>query len=250
MAFINDFKTSLLYPFDDSQWINKLWPLPLLAAIPVLGLLSVIVLKGWRFFMVKQLANGRTDLPDFQLVDMLRTGALLWVVMLGHVLIPGVLCSILGIGGPLGFLSDLWEIVTSGFDAWARSEPGDWLLTLLIYLVWGIISIPVFQSGMIRYALSGNWKTMLNAPANFLFFLRHAHHFIKFYVCWLLLTAMIVMADAALALTGIGLLLIPVFTVCAYYITTAYELGQLAMKVRKPEPDSSIVEPAGEQACG
>ncbi|WP_020405079.1 DUF4013 domain-containing protein [Hahella ganghwensis] len=244
MSFVKGMKQSLIYPFEDRDWLGKLWPLPVIAAIPVLGLVSVILLKGWRLDMVRNLAQGSQELPVFRPLAMLKTGALLWVVMMGHVFIPGVLCSILGIGGPLGFVADIYEILTEGFSAWAKSEPSDWLLTLMIYMIWGVISFPVFQAGMIRYALSGDWKTLLNAPANFLLFIRHIHYFLKFYICWALLLLGIFLVDTVLAFTGVGLLLVPVFTVCAYYITSAHELGLLARKMNRQLQEREIT-----QAC-
>lgn len=135
MPFIDGIKESLTYPFEDRDWVAKLWPLPVIAAIPVLGLISLVLLKGWRFEMVKRLAHGTNALPPFDGLAMLKTGALLWAVMLGHVFIPGTVCSILGIGGPLGFLADIYDVVTKGFDAWVRTEPSDWLLSLLVYIV-------------------------------------------------------------------------------------------------------------------
>ncbi|WLQ16164.1 hypothetical protein O5O45_09580 [Hahella aquimaris] len=117
-------------------------------------------------------------------------------------------------------------------------------MTILVYLTWGVISFLVFQSGMIRYALSGDWKTLLNAPVNFLLFVRHAHYFLKFYIYWVLLSLGIFLADSVLAFTGIGLLLVPAFTVCAYYITTAHELGLLARKVNNAKAASEIASTA------
>ena len=233
MALFSDIKHSVTYPFNDSNWLHKLWPLPLIAAMPLVGLVSIILLKGWRFEMVRNLANGVDDLPDFDLVLFFKRGLILWAVMLGHIFVPAVVCGLLGIGGPLGFVADIYEIVTSGFSAWARSEPSDWLLTLLVYAIWAVISFPVFQTGMIRYALSNDWKSMLNAPLNTLLFIRYMHLFIKFYLCWLILSLMILCTDLLLAATGIGLLLIPVFTVCVYYISSAHELGHLARRMNR-----------------
>ncbi|AZZ92316.1 hypothetical protein EUZ85_16910 [Hahella sp. KA22] len=36
MPFVEGIKQSLIYPFEDRDWVSKLWPLPLIAAIPVL----------------------------------------------------------------------------------------------------------------------------------------------------------------------------------------------------------------------
>jgi hypothetical protein len=237
MKFMDEFKEGLVYPFQDKDWVKKLWPLPIIAAIPLLGIFSVILLKGWRFEMVRNLAFGTKELPAFDFFKMLKRGAILWLVMIGHIFIPGVLCTILGLSGPLGLLVDMYEIITSGFSEWAKSEPSDWALTIMIYIIWGLISFPVFQSGMIRYAISGNWKDLLNVPANGLLFIRNIHHFIKFYIYWLLLLFLIFIADSMLLMTGIGLLIIPAFTVCVYYLSSAYELGELARKLNPTMQD-------------
>ncbi|OUS24769.1 hypothetical protein A9Q99_23530 [Gammaproteobacteria bacterium 45_16_T64] len=235
MSFMDDFRAGIRYPFADSEWLRKLWPLPLIAAIPILGVVSLLILKGWRFQMVKQMVGGSTELPEFDLWVMLKRGALLWVVMIAHIFIPGVLCAILGLGGPLSLIADLYQIIDEGFSSWAKSAPTDWALTIFIYVMWGVISFPVYQSGMIRYALTGNWKSMLNAPANFLVFLRFSHWFAKFYVSWLLLSLVILAVDSVLVFTGVGVLVIPTFTVCAYYVTSAYELGHLAKRLHSSE---------------
>lgn len=235
VSFYNDFKDSLCYPFKDSEWAAKLWPLPLITLIPVIGLLSVILLKGWRFEMVKRLSAGDVTLPPFDPVIMFKRGLLLWCVMTAHIFVPGILCAILGIGGPIGFVQDLYQILANGFSDWAQSEPKDWAFSILIYFIWAIISFPVFQAGMIRYANSGDWKTLLNVALNFALFVKYIHYFIKFYLSWLALIVLIAVLDSALAITGFGILLIPTVSIVGYYISSAYDLGVLAHKINSKE---------------
>ncbi|SBS33627.1 hypothetical protein MAQ5080_02630 [Marinomonas aquimarina] len=235
MSFIQDFKDSLTYPFEDSQWIQKLWPLPLLAILPIIGVLSVILLKGWRFEMVKRLSTGDRSLPEFDIVTMFQRGLLLWAVMIAHMFIPGVICALLGLSGPLGLIQDIYEFFANGLSGWAQSQSQDLLLKIIVYVVWGIISAPVFQSGMIRYVISGDWKSLVNVPVNFMFFLRYIHYFLKFYVAWIMLIILVVAMDSVLSVTGIGLLLVPIVSFVFYYISSAHELGHLAYKINKKE---------------
>lgn len=235
MSFFSDFKESLTYPFEDKNWPAKLWPLPVIAFIPIIGLLSPILLKGWRFETVKNISTGEKDLPPFDPIMMFKHGLILWVAMTAHIFVPSILCSILGIGGPIGFIEDVYQILVNGFSAWAQSEPKDWALTVTIYLVWGVISFPVFQAGMVRYANSGNWKALYNTPLNFIIFIRHLHFFIKFYLSWLLLIILIAILDSMLAITGVGIFIIPMVSIVGYYVSSAHELGDLAQKVKYKE---------------
>jgi hypothetical protein len=41
---------------------------------------------------------------------------------------------------------DVYTMIVDGFGAWTESQPGDWILTLLVYMVWGIISYPIYQA--------------------------------------------------------------------------------------------------------
>jgi hypothetical protein len=147
---------------------------------------------------------------------------------------------------PIGFLLDLFTIFTDGFDSWAKTEPSEYAWTFAVYATWAIVSLPIYQAGMIRFAISGNWKSLLNVPANALFFLRHLISFIKFYAYWLLLCLLILIIDMVLTITVIGVFFIPVISICLYYISSAYELGKLAQKVKSkpnqaPQPDPELI---------
>jgi len=235
MSFISDLKQSIIYPFEDEEWLKKTWPIILISFIPVIGIFGLILLKGWRFETIKCLKNNNGKLPNFDFVVILKRGLFLWGAMLSYFIVPSIICALLGIGGPIGFLVDVYTMIVDGFGAWTESQPGDWILTLLVYMVWGIISYPIYQAGMIRYLLTDNWKTIFNVPANTLLFLRNIHYFIKFYLFWSVILVALFILDFIFAFTGIGLLLIPPLSICLYYSTTAYELSHLvqAIEARK-----------------
>lgn len=240
MSFFEEFIEGFTYAFKDKRWISKLWLLILLAVLPFINIISIILFKGWRFETVKRLSKGNHDLPEFDFVLMFKQGLLLWVVMALHIFIPGVLLAVLGMGA-VNLVGDAYNIVASGFGSDEITETGTNIgVSFLIYFIWAIISLPVFQSGMIRYSLTDDWKTLFNAPANFLFFVKNIHHFIKFYIYWLMLIGLLFLVDSILAITGVGLLIIPVLSISAYYISSAHELGSLAKRVSKK--DSKILQ--------
>jgi hypothetical protein len=239
MPVMSNIKKSIVYPYKDPRWISKLWILPLVTIIPIIGIISLILLKGWRFSMVKNLSVNNEVLPELQFTEMLKNGAILWAAMLCYALVPSIVLGLLGMGGPIGFLMDVFTIFTDGFDKWVMSEPQEYLWVFTVYAIWWVVSLPIYQAGMIRFALSGKWQSLLNIPANTFLFLRCMPSFIRFYFYWLLLCLLVFVADLFLTITVIGVLFIPVISICLYYITSAYELGELAHRIRC----SKAVEP-------
>ena len=231
MSFISEFKHSITYPFEDKEWLKKTWPIILISFIPIIGILGLILLKGWRFETIKCLKNNKGKLPDFDFVVIFMRGLFLWGAMLSYFIVPSIICALLGIGGPIGFLVDVYTIFAEGFSAWVLTEPDDWLLTIIVYVIWGIISYPIYQAGMVRYLLTDNWKTIFNVPANTITFLRNIHYFMKFYLFWIIILVILFFLDFIFAFTGIGLLIIPPLSICLYYSTTAYELSHLVQAI-------------------
>lgn len=227
---------SFTYPFKDSYWFSKLWPLLILPLIPVLGIVSVVFYNGWRLSMIKNIANGKVELPALELDSIFRNGVILWGIFSLYIFMPSFLCSILGIAGPLAFISDVYEIYQQGFTSWSEEAISDLLLAVSIYLIWALISVPMYHVGMIRFALSGRWHDLINFPINFVVLIRYALSFVKFYLYALILSLMIIVIDMFFALTGIGIFFVTLITISGYYICTAYELGQLARKMTKQEP--------------
>ena len=235
MSF-EELQRSITYPFQDPRWFMKLWPLLILPLIPIIGVISIVFYNGWRLEMIKHIAQGRLDLPGLVLVDIFKNGVILWAVFSAYVFVPAVLCAVLGIAGPLAFIADVFEVYHQGFESWSEEAIYDFTLAVVIYLAWAIISVPMFHVGMIRFALSEKWYDLINLPINAVILVRHIFSFIKYYLYALFLSLSIIAVDLLFSLTGIGLFFITLITISGYYICSAYELGQLARKMKKLPP--------------
>lgn len=239
---LDEIQTSLIYPFRDKRWLRKMWPLLILPLIPILGVGSIIFYNGWRLEMIKNIASGRLELPDLDLVKIFKNGLILWGIFSLYIFVPGLLCAILGISGPLAFIADVYEIYQQGFSSWSEDAIFDLLLAVSIYLIWALISVPMYHVGMIRFALSKQWYDLINLPINFVVLIRYGFSFLKYYLYALILSLIIIAVDMVFALTGIGLFFITLITISGYYVCSAYELGQLARKMTKKEPVKFEVE--------
>jgi hypothetical protein len=233
---LEEIQHSLIYPFRDKRWFYKLWPLLILPLIPVIGIISLIFYNGWRLEMIKNIADGNLDLPILNLRKIFVNGFILWLTFSLYIFVPSIVCAIFGISGPLAYINDVYEIYQNGFYNWSETGLADLLLAGSIYLLWTLISVPMFHVGMVRFALSENLKNLFNIPINLLFLVRYSFSFLKFYLYAFILILLITAIDVALSLTGIGLLFVTLITISGYYISTAYELGQLARKILKQPP--------------
>lgn len=184
---------------------------------------------------VRQLIAADNTLPELELGSCFRRGLLLWAFTLIYWLVPLTICSILGVG-VLGLEYGSGSISVQDAQQWATTQMQKSALAVLIYVVWADISLPVYNAGLVRYASTGSWRSMLNIPANTALFLRHAPAFFMFYINWIVIVACIGTAAFVLGATFVGVPFIPFFVLTAYYVTTAHELGQLARKISKVDP--------------
>lgn len=232
MNIFKDFKSSLLYIFGHQNWFLRTWPILLIPFIPVVGILAIFVLKGWRFEMVRNFAFGRNELPEVDLPLWLKRGLILWSALFVYLLVPWIVCRLLGVSGIFDMIFDIHLLFTEGLGAYLEDYAYDLLTVFTVYGVWGLISAPTFQCGMVRYVLSDNWKDIFRFLPNFYFAIKHSALFIKFYVMWFMFILSIFFVDSILAATFFGAILIPLVTVTFFYVATAYELGELASKIR------------------
>lgn len=103
-------------------------------------------------------------------------------------------------------------------------------MTFAIYGLWGLISNPVLQSGIIRYAVSKDWKDLFHLPKNILFLIAHIHHFLKFYIFYLVTVALLCILDWLIPFPTLEFLLLP-FLIILYYGSVSNELGCIAQKI-------------------
>ncbi len=232
MAFFKELQSSITYPFEDTDWLSKSWLLLLLPLIPIVSVLAPILYKGWRYQMIENLSKGEQKLPELNPIAWLQQGAILWVIWFAYLLLPGFLLSIFGFSGPIDMLGDIYDLITtSNFQAWLSEQASDWMVSFVVYLVWGIFAYPLYQAGVIRYVISGNWKSTINLPRNALVLMQHILPFISYFIMWLVLIFCVALADILLSITVVGILIIPLVTLTLYYVTTAYKLGNISRAI-------------------
>jgi len=229
--FIEDIKKSLTYIFEYPNWYLRLWIFPAIAIVPVIGLIGIILLKGWRFKMTQHLAASSAELPKIDLFQFFKTGFVLWIFTFLYLFVPAIFLFATGLGGPISLIMDTGVILNQGINPWAAAVTQNIVVTIIVYLIWLVMSLPAYQAGMIRYAMSDSWTSMLNVPANVLLVLRNPIHFTKFYVSWTILSMMVILISATLISSIAGIILVPTVITCVYYITTAHELGALAERL-------------------
>lgn len=229
---LNEYKDSYSYLFSDKDFYKKLWLLPLLLFIPFLKYpFGIIFIKGWQVQMVEDLMKGK-PLQRLNISNVFLKGMLITSVTLLYLVVPTLLCYLLGLKGVFAFISDILEFITNGFKGYLIDYIEDYFFTIAIYFIWGIISNPLIQCGIIKYSVSNNWTDLINLPKNLIFLITHAHQFIKFYIFYLVTLAILVIIDIFLLVIffPIELILIPFLTVL-YYGAVSHELGHLARKI-------------------
>lgn len=233
---VTDIKNSIIYPLKDKQWLEKSWLLLLVPLIPIIALISPVLYKGWRLAMIKNLSQGNDKLPLLQPVDWFKNGAVLWLIWFSYLLLPCIVLALLGLAGPIEMIRDIFALLSSdNKQAWLAEQASEWMISFIVYVTWGLLAYPLYQAGVIRMALYGSWKSVFNLLGNTVLLMKHFLSFLKYYVAWLLIIVSIGMIDIFLSATGIGIFIIPLLTMVLYYVTTAFELGSIAKKVKNKQ---------------
>ncbi len=201
---------SVVYPRKDSRWLTKSWPLLVIALIPIISLVAPIFFKGWRLSAIRARMHAEDQLPELDLRAFFVQGLILWGFTFAYMLVP------LTINTLIYLTTESWPNVFVSFS---------------IFVVWFFASLPVYQAGLVRCAVNGRWRSMWNVPANFTYFIKHVPQFINFYISWIVIVFLIGVFSYFLAFTVLGIPLLPVFILTAYYVSTAHELSGLARKI-------------------
>lgn len=237
MALTDALLEGLTFPFKDERWLLKTWPLLFLPFFPILGVVSILLFEGWRVATIRSIsmAPAPDTLPPCEPGRWLKDGVILWLVKIVYLLTPYILVSVTGVGGLGGLIGDVGTLDTEGFWAWLEQKPYDLLWTLLIFALWSVVASPLYHAGLLRYALTGQRRTLLNLPGNLLLVTRYLPNFLLMYLSWLAIIFFIALVDIMLGLTGIGLLILPAATFILFYTVSSHELGRLAQKLKKAE---------------
>ncbi len=201
---------SVVYPLKDSRWLSKSWPLLVIALIPMISFVAPILFKGWRLSAIRTQIRSDDQLPELEMVAFLKQGLILWGFTFAYMLVPP-------------FILWLLSLVTTG-----------WLnlfLSLFVFVAWVLIILPAYQAGLVRYAVNGSWRSLLNLPANVAFFVKHIPQFIMFYMSWIVIVFLTGFFGHVLFMTFIGIPLIPIVVLTIYHVSTAHHLSGMARKI-------------------
>ncbi|MFC1023967.1 DUF805 domain-containing protein [Pasteurella multocida] len=246
----NEYRESNTYLFADKSFYKKLWVLPLLLLFPFIKYpFGIIFIKGWQVQMVADLARDK-PLQSLHFGNIFLKGLQVTAVTLLYFSVPTILCYALGLKGIIGFFLDIWELITGGLEGYLTSYIQNYILSFVIYGIWGLICNPLIQCSIIRYAISGNWRDLFHLPKNFFFLIRNWHQFIKFYFFYLVTLGLLMIIDSIIFIIAfpIELILAP-FLLVLYYGSVSHELGHLAQKFcyERYEPELSLEVKESEQ---
>ena len=180
---LKEYQEGYLYLFSDRSFYKKLWIIPLLLFFPFIKHpFGIIFIKGWQVQMVEDIMLDK-PLQSLQIKKIVLKGLQITGVTIIYWMIPTAFCYLLGLKGILGLFLDILEFIQDGLTGYLTDYIEDYIANV-IYLtfIWGIISNPILQCGIIRYALTGKWLELLNIPKNILFLMANLHNFLKFHV--------------------------------------------------------------------
>jgi len=203
----------------------RIWILPLLGLIPIL---NVILLRGWRADLIRQMGRRRPDYwpRPIHIGWFALDGLVLWAASLLYALPHLALILI-----HLAEIIHAADKVNSG-----REDPTYLLMTfgwvLLVSTIYHLISWPMFRVAMIKYAVGGNVWAFINIPGNLLTVLRFPHWLIALFFITLGLHLAAAVVSFVLGLIPfIGGILAIIAIPPAYYLASGYAYGTLAERM-------------------
>jgi hypothetical protein len=110
------------------------------------------------------------------------------------------------------------------------------LYAFLIHNIWLVVYIPLYRVAMVRFALTKNLLlSHFSLLANLRFVFRNFIDIILLYVFMIVGGFVTLAIDGLLAMSVIGIPLIPIVTTYMYFWYTGYEYGMLGRKMAEQE---------------
>lgn len=233
--WMSTYREALRLPFQQSRWPAKLWWLSAVGFIPIIDLL---VFRGWRLDVTRRLALGEPDvLPDGRdVVRFLANGVILWTMTLLYFIIPFLIIFATG----AGTLRSVWQAVQWLYLTLLTDQPtvplaeilgqelGRFLARVAIEGAWVVISWPLYRTGMLRFAITGNPLAFFRLFANLVVVLKNIRAFVVLFLYELPTFLLMTLVSAILTATGFGAVLVPAISMPLYYWITGFEYGHLA----------------------
>lgn len=242
-----------IYPFLQKDWLLKMWVFVALSYVPIV---NVIIARGWRLEYIRRLGwREKRVLPNpAHAVSFFINGVKLWIARGIFAVVPvTVIIMVTGVGGVIDLWNDTVYLFELNVDFLVRriipfkqyaSESGtffwnewiDSLWALLIENVWLVIYVPLYRIGTIRYALTGKLRrSHMAIKKNLRFLFRNLLEIVLMYAFNLFNFVLVLVVDFILALTVVGVPLIPILTFYMSFWNTGYEYGLIARTMVEQE---------------
>ncbi len=221
---------------------------PLRMILPAIAVLlpplNLVLLRGWRLNIVRRMGtNQPIYLPDVsELGSLIRGGVVLWA-MTGLFIIPHVaLLGLFGFEGVQAFLQVIdwvYQRLILGqqpVDSFGKVMFGivqAYGFALGIHAAYQTISWPTYRVGMMRYAITGDWRKFFDLRRNAkLGVMRYRSEFLEAFFVTLGVDTLLGLATTTFASVVVGVPLIPLLIVPLLYTANGYLWGCVTQRLR------------------
>ena len=234
----HNFFYPLVFPFYQKKWLSRTWWLNLIAIIPIVDL---IIFTGWRRKLIRNMAyNEEHILPKAELLSFFKHGIILWIVATLFLIIPMILIFTVGSGAGgsiIEFGSWFVGLVTQDPNTISTkemlaSQGNDFIIRVLIEIVWALVSIPILSTGLMRYAITEKIGTLFNLPVNTMYAIKYIGPHFMMWIFKFFLIIFVAVVTSLLISSVVLAILAPMFALSIYYWSTGYEFGHLAEKIK------------------
>jgi hypothetical protein len=228
---------AVLFPFQNPNWPVRLFWVPFVLFIPVIGL---IVMRGWRLDITRRMSMRNPDrLPQLgQLGRFFGDGVVLWM-MTGIYAIP--LLIILTLFAPnlmqniLTTLLFIWSIMTNDPTMSFAQFATDILIGLLTQagapIAYQLISLPIYRTAMLRYSITGNMLVFFDVITSIQLCQRYFSGVMGAVFATIAANVAIVTISGFFTATVVGAILVPLIIFPLGYWVVGYIYGRLAMEM-------------------
>ncbi|MCL2933941.1 MAG: DUF4013 domain-containing protein [Trichodesmium sp. MAG_R03] len=235
-----EFTRAPIFPFLQEDWKSKM---PLFFVLGFIPIFNIILHRGWRIEYIHRLGWGYEKiLPSpGQTCKLFDKGITLWVINVIFILIPSLIMNIISLSQLTNFWFDLIKLfyllfrsapIVEYFQALWDFLANEFIYTILDFFIenfWLLIYIPIYRIGTIRFALTGKLiNSYFSIRKNFKFLFKNFIEIIFLYIFNTFNFILVLLVDLGLAITIIGVPLIPVVTSYLYYWSSGYKHGMLA----------------------
>jgi hypothetical protein len=235
-----EFIKAPIFPFLQEDWNSKM---PIFFVLGFIPIFNIILHRGWRIEYIHRLGWGYENiLPSpLKTCKLFDKGITLWVINAIFILTPSLIMNIISLSQLTNFWLDLIKLfyllfrsapIEEYFQALWEFLADEFIYTILDFFIenfWLLIYVPIYRIGTIRFALTGKLiHSYFSIRKNFKFLYKNFIDMIFLYVFNIFNFILVLLVDLVLAITIVGVPLIPAITSYLYYWSSGYRHGMLA----------------------